>query len=233
MAGKVKSWSISSYHLYKQCPYKFKLLKIDKMKEPPSEAMERGNMLHGLCERYIKGILRTFPPQLKKLSAVLKLARKGFEAFPGESLVEQEMAFAKGWGPSDWKDWAGCWLRVKVDYAYMMDGTVLVMHDWKSGKFRDDDVPKYMEQLELYALAAFLRYPQIMEVRASLQYIDLGQAYPVKEPKVFKRESLKALQKAWEERVKPMFADEAFAPSPNRFCPWCHFSARNNGPCKF
>ena len=59
------SWSFSRYQDYKSCPAKAKYKHIDKLKEPPSPAMERGAAIHNLCEQYVRGTLAKLPPELK------------------------------------------------------------------------------------------------------------------------------------------------------------------------
>ena len=39
MTEKITAWSFSRYNLYQQCPGKAKLMYIDKLKEPTSDAM--------------------------------------------------------------------------------------------------------------------------------------------------------------------------------------------------
>ena len=48
----VKSWSYSAYALYDQCPAKYRYAKIDKLPEPRSEALERGDRIHKEVEAY-------------------------------------------------------------------------------------------------------------------------------------------------------------------------------------
>ena len=67
---KITSWSFSRYADYKNCPLKFKLKHVDKLNEPPNEAMARGAAIHTLAEEYIKGKGRTVPPELKLFEAV-------------------------------------------------------------------------------------------------------------------------------------------------------------------
>ena len=89
-------------------------------------------------------------------------------------------------------------------------------------------------QLELYALAAFKRYPHLEEVLPRLVYLDTGDVYPPEDdPLVFKRSDVPALEKLWAKRIKPMLADKRFLPKPNNKCRWCHFRKENSGPCRF
>ena len=243
----VKSWSYSAWALYDQCPLKYKLAKIDKLKEPASPAMERGIAIGKMMENYLKGkkdLLdekseahrRDFKEAVIRFEGITDQAKKFHKKRSMLTIIEDNWAFTKEWAQTTWDNWKDCWLRVKLDYAYSVDGEVLHIIDWKTGKFRDAEKDKYVKQLELYCLSGLLLYPHIKTVTAKLCYLDLGREYPngVDEPEMrFSRADIPALKKTWVKRIAPMFVDEQFAPKPNGLCGWCHFRASNGGPCKF
>ena len=148
-------------------------------------------------------------------------------------IVEDNWAFTKNWGPSRWDDWNNCWLRVKLDVAERTDNKVVIT-DYKTGKYRPDNVGDYEEQGELYVTGALQVFSVIpdLEVSSRLVYLDAGRIYP-ETSLTYTINDLPKLKKNWEARVKPMFVDKKFAPKPNQFCKWCHFRSSNGGPCKF
>lgn len=228
------SWSFSRYSDYKQCPLKFKLKHLQKIQEPPNDAMARGSDIHTKAEKYLKGQLRALPAELKSFKDEFKVIKALAKKKTLGAIVEDNWSFTKDWDQTTWNDWAGCWLRVKLDAAHfeeLKDGTlIMVVTDWKTGKFRPDKNEEYVEQLELYALAAMLLYEHIDEVRPRLAYVDMGVVYPEPEvPFVFTRTDIPKLKKTWEKRVAPMFKDKKFAPRPNNLCRWCHYRASNKG----
>lgn len=239
----IKSWSFSRYSTYKLCPLKARLAYIDKIPEPPNKAMERGANIHTLAERFIKGELEELPPELQKSRVEFRKLRRRFKKLTSGITVEDTWAFTKEWDKTTWNDWVGCWLRVKLDCAEeLKDGKTLVVYDWKTGKFRPDKNEEYIEQLELYALSAFLMYDHIEFVQPKLVYLDEGTVYP--EPGsldhlklTFTRDSIEELRTKWEKRVKPMMNDQVFAPRPNNLCRWCHYrkdnAANGGGQCQF
>jgi hypothetical protein len=238
MPETLKSWSFSRYNLYQQCPLKCKLIHIDKRKEPPSAAMERGIRIHELAEAYLKGELpeKPFPEELRLFRTEIQKLRKLYAK--GKLLVEDSWAFTAGWDRTQWDNWADCWLRVKLDCAHKLADGVLCITDWKTGKFREDKNAEYIEQLELYALSAFLILPEIMQVRPRLVYLDEGTIFP--DPSSRKqinrgwlRSDVTELKTKWEKRTAAMLADTTFAPRPNRFCGWCSFRKAAGGPCEF
>lgn len=238
-ATQITAWSFSRYSTYKQCPLKAKLAYIDKITEPPNDAMARGSRIHDDAEAYIKGKLPKMPIELKKFAKLFRRLKKQYQCIISGMVVEDTWAFTKDWDQTTWNDWIRCWVRIKLDCAEQTDGDTLVIRDWKTGKFREEMNEDYVEQLELYALAAFLIYQHIKTVRPILVYLDLGIEYPPAgdDSLVFTREDLPALKTKWEKRVAPMLADKSFAPRPNNKCHWCFYRAANKanggGQCKF
>lgn len=238
----ITSWSFSRYRCYCECPYKAKLKFVDKLKEPGSPAMDRGDAIHKMAEAYIKGHdasgkkVTKLAPELKKFDVLLKKLRKLNTKDPDAIFVEGGWYFTKDWAKTTWNDWAKCWLRVKMDVAYR-EGGVLHVIDWKTGKFRPEENATYMEQLELYALAALIDDETIEAVVPSLRYLDHGITYPDAERSeeviVYTRKDVAGLKKTWLKRIKAMLVDTRFNPRPNNRCRYCHFRKENGGPCKF
>lgn len=245
LPGLIKSWSYSRFSTYKQCPLKAKLQYIDKLKEPPNQAMARGNAIHLMAENYIKGHLDELPAELLMFRKEFEYLRSRYAKKVGQPSIEDNWAFTRDWSLTRWDDGAKCWVRIKLDCAHEEKGDVLIITDWKTGKFREDQNADYLEQLKLYALGAFLmpRYAHIKEVRPRLVYLDLGLIFDGSnkekgvEPVVYYRKDLPKLKALWEKLVTPMLSDQAFPPRPNRFCSWCHFRASNKanggGQCRF
>lgn len=238
-AKQITSWSFSRYSDYKQCPLKAKLKHIDKISEPPNPAMARGAEIHNKAEGYIKGTIARLPAELKLFDDKFKELRKQYKKAINGMVVEDTWAFTKDWDQTMWNDWTGCWVRIKLDCAVEEeDGRVLRVKDWKTGKFRADMNEAYIEQLELYALAALILYDHIEEVRPELVYLDTGDVYPTADdPLIFTKKDLPKLKKLWAKRTKPMMNDTRFAPKPNSKCCWCHYRAANKlnggGQCKY
>lgn len=234
---QITSWSFSRYSDYRQCPLKAKLKHIDRIHEPPNDAMARGSAIHELAEKYIKGELKRFPAELKQVEAELKMLKDKFKKISQTMLVEDTWAFTKHWEETAWDDWAHCWLRIKLDCAHHEDDTTLVVTDWKTGRFRPDQNEDYVEQLELYALAALLLHEHIEQVKPRLVYVDHGLVYPSDEPLIYTRKDIPKLKKLWEKRTKAMLSDKKFAPRPNDKCRWCYYRASNKaaggGQCKY
>lgn len=238
--NQITSWSFSRYADYKQCPLKAKLKHVDKIKEPPNEAMARGTKIHDMCEDYIKGTLKVLPPECKKFAKMFRRLRRQYKKAISGMVVEDTWAFTKDWDETTWDDWVHCWVRIKLDCAEYDDNGVMLVNDWKTGKFRPEKNAEYVEQLELYALAALLLHGHVEIVKPRLVYLDVGVIYPEPgsiEELVYTRDDIPKLKKLWSKRVKPMLNDKVFAPRPNNLCYWCFFrksnAANGGGQCKY
>lgn len=238
---QIKAWSFSRYNTYKQCPLKAKLKFIDKIKEPGSAPMQRGAETHDIAKDYLTlPGRRLVPNELVLFSELFKGLRKRSRKISTFMVVEETWAFKKDWTQTVWDDWDDCWVRIKLDSAWLEDDETMIVNDWKTGKFREDDIEDYMEQLELYALAALILHPHVELVKPRLAYLDEGMTYP-ETPRwtdiVFDRKDIPRLKKLWAKRVEPMLNDTIFAPRANKFCYNCYFKKNNKdeggGQCKF
>lgn len=253
------SWSYSRYADYQQCPLKASLKHLHKIQEPGNAAMARGAEIGKAAEVYIKGGTAKLRPELKAFAKDFKAFRTlykklnlrpdkprtttmlGQKVGPYPMTVEDTWAFTKDWAQTTWNDWVGCWVRIKLDCAHEVKGDVLVVTDFKTGKFRPEMNESYLEQLELYALGALLRHPLIKQVKPRLMYTDQGILYPPglsgESELVYTQADVPKLKKLWDKRTRAMLMDKRFAPRPNDKCHWCHYRASNKaaggGQCKF
>lgn len=239
---QITSWSFSRYSDYKTCPLKARLKHLDKITEPPNPAMERGSQIHNLAEDFIKGKLKKLPAELNSFKDEFNKLKKIFKKVSESMVVEDNWAFTKDWDQTMWNDWTHCWVRIKLDCAHHENDDTLVVTDWKTGKIRSESTEEYVEQLELYALAALLLHDHINVVKPRLAYVDHGVLYPEpgtkdEERLTFTRDDIAKLKKLWATRTKAMVNDTRFAPRPNNNCRWCFYrkdnAANGGGQCKF
>ena len=236
---RITSWSFTRYSAYDQCPYKLKLTALEKRPEPKGAALTRGADIHTIAEAYLKapGRTPTLPVELKAFGEEFKRLRTIAKKKPDDITIEDTWAFRRDWGRTTYDDWNGCWLRVKLDVAHLEGKDTIVVTDFKTGKFRQEEVGKYLEQLELYDLAALLVYKDKvpnLRVRSRLLYLDAAVEYPGPGSNLVRTVAdIPTLTKTWETRAAPLLADTKFAPKPNQWCRTCHFRKANNGPCKY
>jgi RecB family exonuclease len=239
---KIKNWSFSSWQTYVKCPFKAYCKIILKLKEPSSPALDNGNIRHAQAEAFVSAKVPeqgwNEAPRSKAYTAMLTKAAKGtlpeeLQTFAEEFaairlakyVTEQSWAFRCDWSITRNDDWDGCWLRVKCD-AHKVRERHGIFIDYKTGKKYPE---KHDDALELYALAMFLIYPQLLTITAALWYVDLGE----ETVRDFKRSETESLRKRWEKDTFKMLNDTRFTPKPSNFeCRYCHFSKEKGGPCK-
>lgn len=222
MTALVTAWSYSRYADYAQCPLRFKLKVIDKIQEPASPAMARGNTVHKALAQYIEG-RGELPQEVKSpYHASLYAEMRGFPA--EDKVVEQQMGFTAHWEPTGWfaKD---TWLRVVWDLALMYEDLTGEVVDHKTGKKYGTNT----DQMELFGLSFFCKYKLAKHVTTRLVYIDSGD----EEIAEFSADAVAPLKAKWEAKVAPMFTDTVFAPRPNDKCRFCHFAKSKLNLCKF
>jgi hypothetical protein len=216
----ITAWSFSRLGVYEQCPFKFKLVYVDGLKEPGSAAMDRGKAIHAEGEAYLKNADAALPDSYKLLAVEMEELRAS------KALSELEITFTADWGPTGWFD-DNAWLRIKIDALLEKDGKVQII-DFKTGKNRGG----YEDQLELYALAALIMYPDAKEISAELWFLDSGEIIGTSHG-AYSHTDVNDLKKKWLQRSNKMFIDTLWSPRANQYCRWCHFRKENNGPCQY
>jgi hypothetical protein len=244
-AAKVKplAWSYSRLVDYEACPRKFFFKVIEKRPEPSNKWMERGQQVHTMAENTLLKPKSKIPQDLMRLKALITTLRK-LKAVP-----EAQYTFTHLFkGQTSWFG-GDAWARLKIDVetalsykealdiayeeisigkrgqlAALTHGKWIV--DWKTGQFKPE---KSVDQLEFYALGAFLIDPEAQFVLTSLAYTDVGRVVHSywDDPKIVVR-----LKAKWLKRVAPMQADKTFKPRVTVNCQYCFFSKKVGGPCK-
>jgi len=180
----VTSWSYSRYRDYKRCPWYFHEKHIAKKPDGDpagSPAMARGSAIGAMAEDYVKGVLKKLPPELKLFAKQFEAIRKlkGYDREEPTVFVEESWCFDRDWKSVAWNDWDRVWLRVKMDLCGI-DGPTNVLRpvDHKTGKYREYELPSYLEQLEIYALGGLLKFTDVVGVSPELWFLDEGLSYP-------------------------------------------------------
>ena len=223
------AWSFSRMEFYKNCAFAAKLKYIDRVTEaerpPPVRGKEhanvRGSRMHDNAEAYVMGDDEKLCAELKHFEDELFCLRIMRAQHPDRVIPEQLWLFDKDWGllPHDVeKD--HIWLRIIADMQiWNHDHTELHLIDYKSGK-RDRNEVKHGKQLQLYQLSAFMRFPKLKHILASLWYLDLD----LKIDQPFTRERGLKLFPIWNDQANFMCNDDVFNANPSayrcRFCPY-------------
>lgn len=120
------------------------------------------------------------------------------------------------------------WLRMKIDALVMHDAKTATVIDYKTGKKYGNEV-KHGEQLQLYALATFMRYPELETVFSELWYLDQDIVTSVRVPR---KMGLRYAEK-FAKRGNAIVDCLDFPPNPNvHSCRWCQYGPWNGGQCE-
>lgn len=235
----IKSWSYSTISAFMGehgCPYKLSKTKVEKLVEEENENLKRGIRVHQEAEDYVQGKIDTLPESLKLFEEDMNYLRDEFKN--DWIYVEESWAFTKDWDETKWNDWSNCWLRVKMDLHFFDDKEdgVLTVIDYKTGKIRGE----YMDQVELYALAAFMLYDEedLHTVRGELWFFDNGTVVGIDDSgKVdkryeFHRKDVDKLLLKWNKKANRVLSCTEFPAQKNNWCRFCHIHESKGGTCK-
>lgn len=225
----LKSWSHSRIVIFEQCKHRAKLQYIDRIPEPErplppgktEHANDRGTRLHTAAEMFVKGgtellpELNKFKPEFERLRALHT---------EGKVSLEGEWAFTRDWKPTAYMS-SDVWARIKLDACVFMSPRRAVVIDYKSGKRFGNEV-KHGEQMQLYQLGTFLRYPKIEEIEVELWYLDLDELHSMK----YTRDQGMSFLQTFTNRGERITTAEDFPPNPNMFsCKWCPYKPVERG----
>lgn len=224
-------YSHSKLESFRSCPFKFKLNYIDKVRVPfvTNLALYRGSYMHECIEfsddRPDFETNEVFTPEekAKALETVnqYRASEIGKYYYNKHGQHEQEFGLMIDGGKliaTEYNDKRN-WLRGKIDYSYW-DGDILVICDWKSGKDKSQDTKYFTnDQMVMYAVWAFSKYPELQDVTTSFVYLE----HSTERKETFHRENYK-------EYVKQLFMDTKAAENGERYskvvgplCGYCDF----------
>jgi hypothetical protein len=122
------------------------------------------------------------------------------------------------------------WVRIKLDAIVFATATEAVVIDYKSGKRWGNEV-KHAEQMRLYQLGAFVKYPKLKTVTVELWYTDLDDLVD----QTYTRDQGLRFALGFEQRGTALTTEVDFAPNPNahscRFCPYKPIDKGGTGHC--
>lgn len=219
-----RTWSYSVLKDYETCPQriKLKLLKAPVPDVPPIRGVE----IHALAERFVRGELDRLPAELRRFEQEFEDERQMWVA--GTIEVESEWGFTPDWEPVGWFD---AWLRVKCDQVQHLENSLSIV-DHKTGKSFGNEVP-HLQQAQLYALAGFMRYPEINVIETVMRYLDEGKSTR----KLWSRDKdCIRLLNQYRKRVSYLMDDRILKPKANRMnCRFCRYSTNDtgSGACAF
>lgn len=228
MQQSIISWSHSRAVDFEQCRLRAKLKYLDRIPEPErplppgktEHANDRGTRVHNALEDYVCGKIDTQPREARTFADEVDKMRQLFDV--GRVSLEGEWGYDRGWEPCDYRS---AWLRVKLDALVFLNEHEVVAIDYKTGRKFGNEI-KHGEQLQLYQLATFLRYPEVEVVHTELWYLDQDDLTR----KTFMRPQGLRFKANWERRGNDITTALEFPPNPNMWsCKYCPYGKPENG----
>ena len=225
----ITSGSHSRLSTFKLCKNRAKLAYVDRIPEPeralPAGKTEhpnvRGERVHTAAEKFVQGGVELVD-ELKSFEVELVQMRELHKQ--GKVSLEGEWAYDKDWNPVSWQSY-NVWMRIKCDAVVFMSPEHAVVIDYKTGKRFGNEV-KHAEQMQLYQLGAFLRYPKLKLVDVELWYTDLDELHPMR----FRRDQGLRFAAKVESDMARMISEEVFPPNPSVYnCRWCPYKPTDKG----
>lgn len=230
----ISTWSYSRMGDFEKCRFLAKLKYVDKIPEPPrplppgktEHANDRGTRVHEAAELFVKDPNIMLIPELSKFEEWF-VELRALHA-DGKVIMEQEWAIDKDWMPTAWRS-ETAWNRAKLDAFIRVDQAYGRAIDFKTGRKFGNEV-KHAEQVQLYQLLSFMRYPELEKITVELWYIDQGPDHTTK--MTFTRDQGLRFFKSFNERGLAVTSCTEFPPNPNvHSCKWCPYGPKGTGHC--
>lgn len=232
----INFWSFSAVTNWESCAYFMYLDRVEKAEKPdvsddPKHPLVRGDRVHTEGENYVKGE-GPFTKDLKRFTESFGQLRRLYDE--GLVRVEEKWAFTEEWGVTTWEDKENRWLLIICDAVVLdiQDGEVKSVRiiDYKTGKSMGNEV-KHQQQLQLYAVAAALMFPEATVFTGEMWYLDEGKSLVRR----FNRSQIAGFAQRWWKRGKALTSATVFPPKPNtRNCKFCDFGPnKGTGVCPY
>jgi hypothetical protein len=145
-------------------------------------------------------------------------------------LIEREWGFTREFESTGWNS-PNTWLRIKADAIELHEAGAMTLIDLKSGKKYGNEV-KHNQQGQLYAIGAFLEFPEVDLINVQFWYCDQQGK---KTKKDYPRSWLPKAMGIWQKKGLKVTEATDFPPKPNVLnCKFCDFGTVNGtGICQY
>ncbi len=225
----IKSWSFSRLNEFELCAYRAKLKIIDRIPEPErplkpgqtEHANDRGTRIHDGIEQFIRGNLKEMPVEAAKhFKDEINSLKTRFN--DGAVSLEGEWGYNQDWEPCEYKR---AWAKVKCDAVIHLSPKHIVVVDYKTGRKFGNEI-KHGEQVQLYAIAASIRYPEVEKIDVELWYLDQDDLTHLSKPSAVWMRA----HKLYDRRGNKMTSATTFKPTPSAFA--CQYCPYKDGICE-
>lgn len=219
---------------FNQCPRKFHLKYIEKApnfqmkQEDKSVHLIRGDNVHKALEAYLvkrkAGEQNIGPSSLPEVEQTKVLIDKYIELFGIDNVhPEAQVSINDQWKKVEWFD-KDSYYRAIFDLICLGD-EVVVIGDYKTGRFKDYSPDNGMGQLELSSAIALSLWP-VEQVKTAYFFVDHKKSIQ----KSYTADDRNRLVDHFEAEHVKVNAEENFDPKQNQFCGWCDAT---KDQCKF
>lgn len=225
----IRAWSNSRLNVFETCRKRAELAYVEKIPEPPrplppgktEHANDRGTRVHAAAELYVRGGVELVH-ELQWFAKEFEMMRDLYKQ--GHVSLEGEWAFDSNWVPCAWMSY-DAWARSKLDALVWTSPKTATIIDYKTGK-RWGNEAKHADQMQLYQLCAFLKYPELEEVVVELWYLDLDDIVDM----TYRRDQGLLFIERFHRRGTEMTTCEDFPPNPSAYnCKWCPYKSKELG----
>ncbi|WP_067586507.1 PD-(D/E)XK nuclease family protein [Endozoicomonas ascidiicola] len=230
-SGAIRYWSFSTLSVFKECRYRVRKRKIERIPEPSGPAADRGNEIHDQAEHYVDGSSDELPKakKIEVFQSRFNALREEYQA--GNVELEQDWWFDADWTPIEAKgkphDCEALWYIAKLDVFLWESKTCARIIDHKTGKKYE---MKHSQQAMQYAIAAFMRYPELEYIETEFWYLDQGSELR----KSYTREQAMVMLPRVASNALELTTchKDAFTPNPSAWnCRFCHYAT--SGDCEY
>ena len=217
----MSNYSYSRLDLYDGCPRAYKLRYIDKRPELPSEALERGTVVHEAVAAYARHCLkagvqtdldfiRSFPGT-DEVREILETFASTHLFEPGDYVIEKMWEIPLG---------AHTWWGV-IDLLKDEGPTVRITDVKTDHRIRSQSEIDHDRQLKDYAWMASRKYPEAQEFLCSIDFARHGVTRSV----TYNREDMQAIEDQIILGMELIEQDSEFRARPGTRCSWCSWTA--------
>jgi hypothetical protein len=225
-------YSVSKIGAFNQCPMKFKLNYIDKVKIDwvPQLALERGSYMHTVLENNFD---YSTPWKLSEVFTeehrleTIEILKKFRASNIGQEIqdlinhpsskLELDFSFNSKLEIVDYWD-KSSWFRGSAD-LYNTDLSTPLIIDYKSGKDKSNDPDFGTDQGMLYAVYLFIRYPELNKVLAKFVFLEHSTYKDI----YFYRTDFNKYIKQIYNRTKKVEDTKVFKPEVSALCDYCDY----------
>lgn len=230
----ISTWSHSRIQVFEQCKYRAYLkyaAKIPELDRPLPEgklehANDRGTRLHDNAELFVRGKGKLAPEMARYFRPEFECLHRKFK----EKVVslEGEWGMNRDWEECDWRS-PETWLRLKLDCLVFLSPTEAVVIDYKTGRRQGNEI-KHSEQILLYQVVAFLRYPKLETIHVELWYTDIDEIVQM----TYRRDQGLRFRRKFDERgiaiTTHQFSGNESDANPSMFtCKYCTYGPDRPG----